>query len=168
MWKKIEAGAVAGVVAAFLVDVVALGRAVTTSGGGALSILAVVAEGARTHGPWVGGLIALVYGAVLGALFGWLLRQQRPTELSGLFWGVLYGLIWAIVSSLVVVPLLHGDVPLGASALSLVARTYFGSAVGHVLYGALLGVGFALITNHVIALREEARSHSLPERRAAW
>src|SRR5262245_14952096 len=149
MWRKIEAGVVAGVVAAFLVNVVALGRSMTTAGG-SLSILTAVAEEVGAHQPWIGGLIALVYGAVLGALFGWLMRRRRPTELAGLCWGALYGLLWGAASSLVIVPLVHGQVPFGAMTLSLGARTYFGSAVGHILYGALLGVGFAVLINHVI------------------
>ena len=119
MAREIEAGAVAGVVAALLVDVVALGRAAATSSGGSLSILAAIAENVGAHGPWVGGLIALVYGAALGALFGWLLRRQRLTELAGLFWGILYGLLWGAVTSLVVVPLVHGGVPFGAAGLAL-------------------------------------------------
>lgn len=166
MWKRIEAGAVAGLVAAFLVEVAMLGRTITGLDGHSLSALAVVAEAAHARGALAGGLIALGYGGVIGALFGWLAHRQRFSELSGLFWGVLYGVSWAIVSSLVVVPLLQGAIPFGAAALALMAPALFASGVGHVLYGAMLGVAFAVINNHVMRSREEGRQQPA-ERRAA-
>jgi hypothetical protein len=150
MRERITVGAVAGLAAALLLELAMLERTVTGLDRQRLSALAVVAEAAHAHGALAGALIALAYGGVIGALFGWLTRRLRLTALSGLHWGVLYGLSWAIVSGLVVVPLLQGEVPFGAAALVLMAPALLGSWLGHALYGALLGVGCALITNHAI------------------
>jgi hypothetical protein len=56
--------------------------------------------------------------------------------------------------------------PFGAAALTLMAPSLFGSGVGHVLYGAMLGAAFVVITNHVIRPRDEEQQQPA-ERRAA-
>jgi hypothetical protein len=90
MWSRIGAGTVAGLITAFLIDVVLLGHTVTGLDGRRLSALTVVARAAHSHGPVAGGVIALAYGGIIGAFFGWLVERRHLNELSGAFWGVLY------------------------------------------------------------------------------
>jgi hypothetical protein len=146
---RIAVGGIVGLAAALVFDVAMAGVVVTAPDGGRTSMLTVVGEAARAHAPLAGALVALGYGGVIGALYGWLLRRARLNELSGLMWGALYGVSWGIVSGLVVVPLLRGDLPFSPAATALVAPALFGSIVGHLLYGAVLGIGFSIATGHV-------------------
>ena len=43
---------------------------------------------------WLGMAIHLGVGMLLGMSYGWLFERESPTFISGVGWGLLYGLIW--------------------------------------------------------------------------
>lgn len=83
-------------------------------------------------------LIAFAIGASFGVLF------QRDVRSAGscVGWALAYGLLWWFLGPLTLLPLLQGRLP---------TWTYqhggelFGSLVGHVIYGLLVGLSYAAV-----------------------
>ncbi|MGB8768820.1 MAG: hypothetical protein WCC92_04350 [Candidatus Korobacteraceae bacterium] len=83
-------------------------------------------------------LIALLMGVIFGVLF------QRDVRSYGscMGWGVGYATLWWFLGPLTLLPLLSGS-PLDWSADA--GSAVFGSLIGHILYGLILGVSYATI-----------------------
>jgi len=79
---------------------------------------------------------------MLGASYGLLFRRQSSDLGSGLGWGASYGFIWWMVGSLTLFPVFQGATP---GWTSEAAATAFPSLIGHLAYGASLGVTFYLL-----------------------
>jgi len=78
----------------------------------------------------------------MGLLFGALFQRDIRGYGSSMGWGVGYGIMWWFLGPMTLWPLLS-HVPLDWSAN---AGSYiFGSVVGHILYGLILGVAYATI-----------------------
>lgn len=88
--------------------------------------------------------IALHYGiaAAIGASFGLLFQRDVRGLGSSLGWGLAYGLLWWFLGPLTLLPLLQRHAPTWTYQH---ASTLFGSLVGHVIYGLLLGVIYAAL-----------------------
>jgi len=88
--------------------------------------------------------VALHYGiaAAIGASFGLLFQRDVRGLGSSLGWGLAYGLLWWFVGPLTLLPLLQRQAPAWTYQH---AGTLFGSLVGHVIYGLLLGVIYAAL-----------------------
>src|SRR2546426_9466377 len=114
MEKRIGAGLVAGLIAGIVFTLVALFLKTTLPDGEQTSMLVVAAEALHSHG-WVAGWIAsLIYTAIIGGVFGWLVRDEtseRPRVMVG---GGLYGLAWGIVRGLPAGPALRPTIPLAS------------------------------------------------------
>ena len=82
--------------------------------------------------------IALVIGASFGALFQ---RDVRGLG-SSLGWGLAYGLFWWFLGPLTLLPILRGVPPDWSYQQG---GALFGSLVGHVIYGLLLGLIYAAL-----------------------
>jgi uncharacterized membrane protein YagU involved in acid resistance len=82
--------------------------------------------------------IAVVIGASFGALFQ---RDVRSLG-SSLGWGLAYGLFWWFLGPLTLLPILRGGVPDWSYQQG---GELFGSLVGHVIYGLLLGLVYAAL-----------------------
>jgi hypothetical protein len=80
MWKRIGAGAAAGLGSGLLIDLVTSWIMVATPRGGHLSILASVADAVRVHGRLGGALVTVSYGVAMGAVLGWLCERRRRSE----------------------------------------------------------------------------------------
>ena len=82
--------------------------------------------------------IALLIGVTFGLLF------QRDVRGYGscMGWGLGYGIFWWFFGPLTLLPLAAG-MPLDWSAEQ--GSAFFGSLVGHILYGLILGVAYATI-----------------------
>ena len=139
MEKRIGAG----------LTLVALFLKTTLPDGEQTSMLVVAAEALHSHG-WVAGWIAsLIYTAIIGGVFGWLVRAETSNEPRMMMWGGLYGLAWWIVSGLLVIPALLAKIPLSSAALDAVRPVVLASLIEHLLYGVILGFVFALLTTYV-------------------
>jgi uncharacterized membrane protein YagU involved in acid resistance len=86
-----------------------------------------------------GLVVQLVIADVIGMSYGLLFRRQSYDVGSALGWGVSYGFFWWVLGALTLMPALLGAAPQwtvqAASAL-------FGSLIGHLAFGAGLGVVF--------------------------
>lgn len=90
-----------------------------------------------------GWLYHMFNSAVIGAIFGLAIHSLR-TSLSygtGALWGAVYGMIWWVLGTLVLMPVMLGMSNMmfninGDSLLSL---------MGHVIFGVITGLVFVLI-----------------------
>lgn len=147
--RRIATGFVAGLIAGIVFALVALFLKTTLPDGERTSMLIVAAETLHSHG-WLAGWIAsLVYTVLVGGIFGWLVKSQALTEPQLTLWGALYGLGWWIVSGLIVIPAFLGKVPLSSAALDATRPVALASLIEHVLYGAILGYVYAVLTTFV-------------------
>lgn len=76
----------------------------------------------------------------MGVLFGVLFQRDVRSYGSCMGWGIAYAILWWFLGPLTIWPLLS-HAPLDWSAAQ--GSQIFGSLVGHVLYGLILGVSYA-------------------------
>lgn len=88
---------------------------------------------------WVGLVVHLAIADVIGASYGLLFRRQSFDTASALGWGVAYGLLWWLLGPLTLLPVLLGGEPQWTLAA---ASATFPSLIGHLAYGAALGIAF--------------------------
>lgn len=92
-----------------------------------------------------GMVVHYTIAAVIGASFGLLFQRDVRGYGSSLCWGLGYGLFWWFLGSLTLQPiLLHKSV----TWTYLTGSHFFGSFIGHALYGSLLGLVYAAL-NHI-------------------
>ena len=135
--RDLRAGIGAGVAAALLLHATGTWDALRTGAGG-----------------WtVVGTLAgdLASGAAGGAVFAAVFRYQPGSPAYSASGGLLFGLLWWIVGPLTAAPLWRGDLP---SWSVREAGSVFPTLIGHILYGALLGIAFYT----VVSLRQPAAS----------
>jgi hypothetical protein len=78
----------------------------------------------------------------MGVLFGVLFQRDVRGYGSSMGWGIGYAILWWFLGPLTIWPLLsHSPVDWSAEAGSAI----FGSLVGHIIYGLILGVSYATI-----------------------
>ena len=91
---------------------------------------------------WLGMAIHLVVGVLIGMSYGWLFERESPNFVSGVGWGLLYGLIWWFLGPFTLFQTVLGR-PFtwspGAVANSLP------SLLGHLLYGISTAAAFLLL-----------------------
>lgn len=90
----------------------------------------------------VGMTLHFVIAIIIGATFGLLFQQDVRGFGSSLCWGLAYGICWWFIGPLTLLPLLRGETIDWSAAH---AATLFGSFVGHVIYGLLVGLIYALV-----------------------
>lgn len=101
-------------------------------------VASLIGSSSITTGFFVHLGIALLVGASYGLLF-----RGRSFDLgSGLGWGVCYGFFWWVLGALTLMPLLLGGPPGWTVG---VAAGLTASLVGHLAYGASLGITFHLL-----------------------
>ncbi len=103
------------------------------------------------QGP-AGPIPDLAAAVVIGAGFGLLFRYQPLAYAATISSGVLYGLLWWIVGPLTLAPLLAGRGPTWALAEAGAAQP---SLVGHIIFGALIGLTFYVIVTAYLRRRPE-------------
>jgi uncharacterized membrane protein YagU involved in acid resistance len=131
IWRGALAGLAGGVVfAGALVQI------------GALSTIARLIGMAS---PAAGLVVHLMVSLVIGTGYGLLFRRQSFDLGSALGWGVSYGFLWWVLGALTLMPIM-----LGGSAEWTVQATAdrFASLIGHLAYGATLGVVFHILEAH--------------------
>jgi len=90
----------------------------------------------------VGMTLHFTIAVIIGASFGVLFQRDVRGFGSCLGWGLGYGIFWWFLGPLTLLPILQGSTPdwsyeRGASL--------FGSLVGHIIYGLLLGLVYAAV-----------------------
>jgi hypothetical protein len=89
-------------------------------------------------------IVTLHFGValIIGSIFGLLFQRDIFGYGSSMGWGLGYAIFWWFLGPLTVLPLLAG-MPLDWSAEQ--ASELFGSLVGHILYGLILGATYATL-----------------------
>ncbi len=107
-----------------------------------IGVLPTVARLIGASSPWSGLIVHLVIANLIGASFG-LLFLRRSFDLgSALGWGVSYGFFWWILGPLTLLPILLGAAPQWTPEI---AAALMASLVGHLAYGAAIGVTYHLL-----------------------
>lgn len=86
-----------------------------------------------------GFVVHLAIADAIGISYGLLFRRRSYDAGSALGWGVAYGFCWWILGALTLLPVFLGGSPQWSAAAAVEA---FPSLVGHLLYGAGLGLTF--------------------------
>jgi uncharacterized membrane protein YagU involved in acid resistance len=80
---------------------------------------------------------------LIGISYGILFQRETRTPGTSIAWGMIYGLIWWILGPLTVMPWLLGQgVQWGLGS----AQAVFPSLIGHLLYGVILGIAQAFLS----------------------
>ncbi|HEX6552879.1 MAG TPA: hypothetical protein VF026_08980 [Ktedonobacteraceae bacterium] len=85
----------------------------------------------------VGMLVHYLIAVIIGASFGLLFQRDVRSPGSSICWGLAYGLFWWFLGPLTLLPLLLHQ-PVDWSYLH--GSAWFGSLIGHAVYGILLGL----------------------------
>ena len=101
-----------------------------------------VARMADSRSNLFGWLLYILGASLIGVMFGLLFQKEVRSYGSGLGWGTAYGILWWFLGPLTLLPARSGH-PLDWS--SAYATSQFGLLVGHVLFGALVGLLYAII-----------------------
>ncbi len=128
--RAIVAGGVAGVVGGW-----AFGRWMA-----AVHFFPLVAGLVHSTSANVGMVLHFLIAVVIGASFGLLFQPDVRGLGSSMGWGLGYGIFWWFLGPLTLLPLLQGQ-PLDWSYEH--ASDLFGSLVGHIVYGLLVGLVYA-------------------------
>jgi uncharacterized membrane protein YagU involved in acid resistance len=130
--QAVARGAVAGVVGGLLFTLVMV----------QVGLLPVVANVIGATAALTGFLVHLVIAILIGASYGLLFRRQSYDIASALGWGVSYGFVWWVLGGLTLMPLLLSTEPQWTVEA---AGELLPSLIGHLVYGAGLGVTFYLL-----------------------
>ncbi len=88
-----------------------------------------------------GFIVHMVISAFIGAGFALALGRLATGIASGIRYGLLYGAAWWVLGPLTFMPLFLG-MGFGANLNFTAAVNMFPSLVGHLLYGAILGISY--------------------------
>ncbi|MGI8554460.1 MAG: hypothetical protein ACR2PL_27275 [Dehalococcoidia bacterium] len=127
--RAIGGGIVAGIVGGLLFTIIMV----------QIGFLPTVARLIHAGSATTGFIVHLAISILIGAAYGLLFRRQTYDPASALGWGVSYGFFWWLLGPLTLLPLLLGTAP---SWTPEVAGGLMASLVGHIAYGAGLGIGF--------------------------
>ena len=89
-----------------------------------------------------GFLVHLVISALIGGSFAILFRRFVRAASGGLGYGFVYGGAWWLLGPLTLMPLFMG-MGLGANWNAVAVSRMLPSLVGHLIYGAILGLSYA-------------------------
>ncbi|MEP7199539.1 MAG: hypothetical protein ABI874_06970 [Chloroflexota bacterium] len=92
--------------------------------------------------PMVGVTLHFIFAVIIGASFGLLFQRDVRNYGSSMGWGLAYGIFWWFLGPLTILPLWLRQ-PLDWSYE--MGGALFGSLVGHVIYGVLLGLIYAAL-----------------------
>ncbi|MBA2681004.1 MAG: hypothetical protein H0U76_21735, partial [Ktedonobacteraceae bacterium] len=96
----------------------------------------------KSNSQITGTILHYAIAIVIGMSFGLLFQRDVYRAGSSLSWGVAYGILWWFLGSITLLPLLTGQrVDWSITHISL----QFGTLVGHIVYGAALGLTYALL-----------------------
>jgi uncharacterized membrane protein YagU involved in acid resistance len=96
----------------------------------------------NSYSPTVGMMLHYAIAVFIGASFGVLFQRDVRGFGSCLGWGLAYGIFWWFLGPLTLMPILQGSTPDWSYERG---AALFGSLVGHVIYGLLLGLIYAAL-----------------------
>ena len=103
--------------------------------------------------PMVGMSLHFTFAVIIGATFGLLFQHDIRGYGSSMGWGVGYGLLWWFLGPLTILPIwLRKPVDWSAARGS----ELFGSLVGHIIYGLIVGLLYAAVDRFWLRLFTES------------
>lgn len=145
MVKQVSIGVVSGLLAGLALDALMRAFTVRAPDGTAITMIGYVGRAIHPSGPWIGWVAYVLYGAVIGGVFAYILSDQTLGARLGAFWGVVYGLGWWVIACAAFVPILIGHFPFGEEAREALRQVAFPLFAGHVVYGSILGASWSCI-----------------------
>lgn len=106
-------------------------------------MMAMVAQVVRSDSLAVGWVVLLVAGMAMGAIFAWILGDRADRIGGGLAWGLLYGLFWWVLGTLILMPLLLGMAAFSPLTMAGMRTGAMWSLAAYLLSGPILGGVFA-------------------------
>lgn len=103
----------------------------------------------------IGAAIHIIHGGLIGGLFG-LLSSDSVSKLASTGYGLLYGLVWWVLGPLVIMPYWLG---VGVQLSGEGIKNALPSLPGHLVYGLVLGLLFAVFA-HKVKEHHEAKTAS--------
>jgi uncharacterized membrane protein YagU involved in acid resistance len=94
----------------------------------------------NSDSPMVGVTLHFIFAVIIGATFGLLFQRDVRGYGSNMGWGVGYGILWWFLGPLTIMPIWQGN-PLDWSYER--GSALFGSLVGHIVYGLIVGLIYA-------------------------
>lgn len=146
MRSRTAAAIAAGVIAGLAFGILMQMTTAPTPDGSRMPMMGMVAKVVRSESLAVGWIYHLFNSAVIGVLFGWLLGGRVRGLGGGLGWGALYGIVWWVLGGLVLMPILLGMPAFAPVKMAEMRPVAMGSLIGHLIYGLILGAGFALLS----------------------
>jgi uncharacterized membrane protein YagU involved in acid resistance len=110
---------------------------------------------------WVGFGVHMLNSTLIGALYVLLFKRLEKGMVDGLHYGLIYGAIWWFVGEMTLMPLLLG-LELGSQWSLASALFLFPSLIGHLVYGAILGMTVGAFRDHSLEVLDET-SNGKPE-----
>lgn len=107
-----------------------------------IGFLPIVASLVGSASEFVGLIVHLLIAATIGATFGLLFRRQAFDAAAAIGWGVSYGFVWWVLGPLTLAPIILGAAPPWSVEA---AASAFPGLVGHLAYGAVLGLSFYML-----------------------
>lgn len=145
MRSDISNGIVAGVVGGVVFGIMMQMMNAPTPEGGQMPMLAMVAKVVRSDSIAVGWLYHLFNSALIGGIFGRLLGDHSHRFGAGIGWGAVYGFVWWILGALILMPVFLGMPAFAPLMMAPMRPVAMGSLMGHLIYGIILGGGFATL-----------------------
>jgi uncharacterized membrane protein YagU involved in acid resistance len=127
--RALGRGALAGTIGGFLFTLVMV----------QIGFLPAVANLIGLTSQFSGFIVHLVISVLIGASYGLLFHHQSYDVGSAIGWGMSYGFVWWILGALTLMPILLGITPQWNVE---VAAGSLASLVGHLAYGAAMGIAF--------------------------
>jgi uncharacterized membrane protein YagU involved in acid resistance len=99
-----------------------------------------IAELVNSNSRMVGKTLHFAFAVIIGATFGVLFQRDVRGLGSSMGWGLGYGILWWFLGPLTIKPIWNGMQPDWSYRH---AAGLFGSLVGHIIYGLIVGVLYA-------------------------
>lgn len=141
--KHIQAGVVAGIIAGVVFGAMM----------GMMGMLPMVAKLIVASSVLSGFILHLVFSTIIGAIFGLFLGHRALEKGKGIILGLVYGFVWWILGSLVIMPVWLGmGLQLSAQGITMAIPSLW----GHLVFGFILGLVFSMITKKPIGEKVSA------------